>query len=228
MNGAREGSGTTREVGTVTVMFTDLAGSTAMRARLGEEAADRLRSVHDSLLADAITTNGGRIVKHLGDGFMAAFSSAAGAVGAAVALQQEIDRANRRGATEEMRVRVGISTGDVTFEDGDCFGLPVVEAQRLEASAKPGTIRCAEMVKLLARGRGGHEFVPLGELTLKGLAEPLPACEVRWTPLDDEAASDVELGLPPHLDAATAAVGDLDLPDSQLRLAQLSSQLVAD
>ena len=179
-------------------MFTDLAGSTAMRARLGEEGADRLQGVHDALLTDAITTNGGRVVKHLGDGFMAAFPSAAGAVGAAVALQQEIDRANRRGATEAMRVRVGISTGDVTFEGGDCFGLPVVEAQRLEASAEPGTIRCAEMVRLLARGRGGHEFVSLGELTLKGLAEPLPACEVRWTPLDEEVASaNVELGLPP-------------------------------
>ena len=70
--------------------------------------------------------------------------------------------------------------------------------QRLEASAEPGTIRCAEMVKLLARGRGGHEFVPLGELTLKGLPEPLLACEVRWKPLDDEVASaNVELGLPP-------------------------------
>ncbi len=168
-----------------------------MRARVGEEAADQLQGVHDALLTDAITSNGGRVVKHLGDGFMAAFPSAAGAVGAAVALQQEIDRANRRGATEPLRVRVGISTGDVTFEAGDCFGLPVVEAQRLEASAEPGTIRCAEMVKLLARGRGGHEFVSLGELTLKGLAEPLAACEVRWTPLDEEAAAIVELGLPP-------------------------------
>ncbi len=197
-DGRVDGDGTAREVGTVTVMFTDLTGSTAMRARLGEEGADRLQGVHDALLTDAITTNGGRVVKHLGDGFMAAFPSAAGAVGAAVALQQEIDRANRRGATEAMRVRVGISTGDVTFEGGDCFGLPVVEAQRLEASAEPGTIRCAEMVRLLARGRGGHEFVSLGELTLKGLAEPLPACEVRWTPLDDEIASaNVELGLPP-------------------------------
>ncbi len=193
-----DGDGTAREVGTVTVMFTDLAGSTAMRARLGEESADRLQGVHDALLTDAITTNGGRVVKHLGDGFMAAFPSAAGAVAAAVGLQQEIDRANRRGATEIMRVRVGISTGDVTFERGDCFGLPVVEAQRLEASAEPGTIRCADMVKLLARGRGRHEFVSLGELTLKGLAEPLPACEVRWTPLDEEVASaNIELGLPP-------------------------------
>ena len=179
------------------MMFTDLAGSTAMRARLGEEAADRLRDVHDALLTDAITAHGGRVVKQLGDGLMAAFPSAAGAVSAAVALQQEIDRSNRRGTTEAMRVRVGISTGDVTFEGGDCFGLPVVEAQRLEASAEPGTIRCAEMVRLLARGRGGHEFVSLGELSLKGLAESLLACEVRWTPLAIEVPANVELGLPP-------------------------------
>ena len=186
-----------REVGTVTVMFTDLAGSTVLRSRLGEEAADRLRGVHDAVLTDAIVTNGGRVVKHLGDGFMAAFPSAAGAVGAAVVLQQEIDRVNRRGGPEVMLVRVGISTGDVTFKGDDCFGLPVVEAQRLEASAEPGTIRCAEMVKLLARGRGGHEYVPLGELTLKGLAQPLASCEVRWTPLGDDLAAGIEVGLPP-------------------------------
>ena len=86
----------------------------------------------------------------------------------------------------------------MTFEGGYCFGLPVVEAQVLEALTEPGTIRCAEMVKLLARGRGGHEFVSLGALELKGLAEPLPACEVRWAPLDEEVTSaNVELGLPP-------------------------------
>lgn len=68
---------------------------------------------------------------------------------------------------------MGISIGDVTFDGDDCFGLPVVEAQRLEASADPATIRCAEMVMLMSRGRGGHEFRPLGQLELKGLAEPL-------------------------------------------------------
>lgn len=179
-------------------MFTDLAGSTEMRSRLGEDAAEALRGVHDSILIDAIVANGGRVVKHLGDGFMAVFTSAAGAVSAAVGLQQELERANRRGAGERLRVRVGISTGDVIYDGGDCFGLPVVEAQRLEASAEPGTIRCAELVKHLARGRGGHEFVALGDLELKGLAEPLAACEVTWTPLDDVmTVADPEVGLPP-------------------------------
>ena len=184
-------------VGTVTVMFTDLVGSTEIRSRVGEDAADALRAVHDQVLTDAIVANGGQVVKHLGDGFMATFTSAAGAVAAAVAMQQELDLRNRRSEAERMQIRVGISVGDVTWEGDDCFGLPVVEAQRLEASAEPATIRCAELVMHLARGRGGHEFVPLGDLELKGLAESLTACEVRWLPVAQPDEPNVEMGLPP-------------------------------
>ncbi len=184
-------------VGTVTVMFTDLVGSTEIRSRVGEDAAEVLRAVHDEVLTEAIGSNGGQVVKHLGDGLMATFTSAAGAVAAAVAMQQELDLRNRRSDAERMQIRVGISIGDVTFDGDDCFGLPVVEAQRLEASAEPATIRCAEMVTLMSRGRGGHEFRPIGELELKGLAEPLPACEVLWSPIAEPQTASVEMGLPP-------------------------------
>lgn len=184
-------------IGTVTVMFTDLVGSTALRTRVGEDAAEVLRAIHDVVLTDAIAANGGRVVKHLGDGLMATFASSARAVGAAVAMQQRLDVHNRRTHGERMEIRVGISVGDVSFDGEDCFGLPVIEAQRLEASAEPATIRCAEMVMMMSRGRGGFEFRSLGGLELKGLAEPLPACEVMWTPLAEVAAPSVELGLPP-------------------------------
>ena len=184
-------------VGTVTVMFTDLVGSTEIRSRVGEDAAEVLRAVHDEVLTEAIGSNGGQVVKHLGDGLMATFTSAAGAVAAAVVMQQELDLHNRRSDAERMQIRVGISIGDVTFDGDDCFGLPVVEAQRLEASAEPATIRCAEMVMLMSRGRGGHEFRSLGELELKGLGEPLPACEVLWSPVAEPQTTSVELGLPP-------------------------------
>jgi class 3 adenylate cyclase/tetratricopeptide (TPR) repeat protein len=190
-------------VGTATIMFTDLVGSTEIRSRVGEDAAETLRAVHDEVLGEAITANGGQVVKHLGDGLMATFSSAAGAVAAAVTMQQELDLRNRRSDGERMQIRVGISTGDVTFDGDDCFGLPVVEAQRLEASAEPATIRCAEMVMLMARGRGGHEFAALGDLELKGLADPLPACEVLWSPLAQPDPPTVELGLPPVFAHAT-------------------------
>lgn len=189
--------GAEASIGTATVMFTDLADSTATRSRVGEDAADELRGIHDGILIEAIESNDGRIVKHLGDGMMATFGSAASGVAAAVAIQQVIDVANRRSSNERMQVRIGLSVGDVTWEGADCFGLPVVEAQRLEASADPATIRCAELVMHLARGRGGHEFVPLGTLELKGLAEPLPACEVRWLPIAQPDEPDIEMGLPP-------------------------------
>ena len=127
-------SGAGTSVGTATVMFTDLVGSTAMRSRVGEDAAEVLRGLHDGILIEAIESNDGRVVKHLGDGMMATFGSAANGVAAAVAIQQAIDVANRRSADERMQVRIGISVGDVTWEADDCFGLPVVEAQRLEAS----------------------------------------------------------------------------------------------
>ena len=155
-------------IGTMTVMFTDLVGSTELRSRIGEDAAEVLRAAHDAILADAIRAHDGRVVKHLGDGLMATFASAAAGVAAGVAIQQGIDLANRRSEGEQLHVRIGISVGDVTVEDEDCFGLPVVEAQRLEASANPGTIRCAELVVHLARGRGGHEFPPARRARAEG------------------------------------------------------------
>jgi class 3 adenylate cyclase len=73
---------------TATVLFTDLVGSTELRGRLGDDAAEELRRAHDRLLTEAVEGNGGRVVKGLGDGIMATFTGAADAVAAAVAVQQ--------------------------------------------------------------------------------------------------------------------------------------------
>ncbi|MGH9021568.1 MAG: ATP-binding protein, partial [Acidimicrobiia bacterium] len=80
-------------------------------------------------------------------------------------------------------VRIGISAGDVTLEDGDCFGTPVIEAARLCTEAAGGQILVTEVVRLLAGSGGGHEFVAVGALVLKGLPAPVPANEVTWEPL---------------------------------------------
>jgi class 3 adenylate cyclase len=112
--------------GTATVLFTDLVGSTAQRARLGEEAAEALRRTHDRLLAETVAAHRGAVAKSVGDGIMATFPGAADAVAAGVAIQQAIDGHNRRAAVEPLAVRIGISLGDVTWEGADCFGTPVV------------------------------------------------------------------------------------------------------
>lgn len=198
-----------------TVLFTDLVGSTRLRSRLGEVRADELRHRHDELVRVGIESNRGRIVKHLGDGVMATFSGATDAIGGAVAVQQAIADHNRRADAERLEVRIGLSCGDVTFEGDDCFGLPVVEAQRLESVAEPGQILCSEVVQVMARGRGTHTFADLGPIDLKGLDAPLRALIVEWQPTQP----DLEAVMPRMLASAgrfafagrRAALGRLQL-----------------
>src|SRR5712691_1899283 len=110
------------------VLFTDLVGSTALRAALGEERADELRKIHDRLLRERIEAHAGDVVKGLGDGVMAVFASASDALTAAVEGQQTICVHNRQPeAMAPLSVRMGLSVGDVSWEGAECFGTPVVE-----------------------------------------------------------------------------------------------------
>jgi class 3 adenylate cyclase len=116
-------------VETVTILITDLVGSTGLESRIGPGAADELRDEHFSLLRGALEESGGREVKNTGDGLIAAFDSASQAVSCAVAVQQRFERRNRA-AEEQLLIKVGVSLGDATSSDGDYFGMPVIEASR--------------------------------------------------------------------------------------------------
>src|ERR1700694_140421 len=166
--------------GTLTVLFTDLVGSTSLLIELGEERFEAVLSEHDALVAEAISSHRGELVKHTGDGAMAVFSGAADGLDAAVALQQAIERRNRRSDTK-LAVRMGLSTGDVSEQDGDYFGRVPVEARRLCDAADGDHILAADVIPILAGTRGEHSFVALGALELKGLP-PLSAVEVSWDP----------------------------------------------
>jgi class 3 adenylate cyclase len=165
---------------TAIVLFTDVVGSTELRSRLGEAAAEDLRRRHDTLVTEAVRAGGGTVVKNLGDGIMATFGGAADAVAAAVAIQQAIERHDRAGATA-MELRIGISAGDVVFDEGDCFGTPVIEAARLCAAASGRQILASEIIRWMAHA-DDQTFSPVGDLQLKGLARPLPTVEVNWEP----------------------------------------------
>src|SRR5262245_49037226 len=169
--------------GTATILFTDLVGSTTLRTALGEERAEAHRQAHHRLLADAIAQHRGTLHDDLGDGIMASFIGAADAVAAAVAIQQTITADGRRANATSVAVRIGISSGDVAWENEHPHGLPLVEAARLCAKAEGGQILVADIVRVLTRGRGGHAFAAVGALTLKGLPEPIDAAVVEWEPL---------------------------------------------
>jgi predicted ATPase/class 3 adenylate cyclase len=204
---------------TAIVLFTDLVGSTELRSRLGEKAAEELRHKHDALIARAVEASSGNLVKNLGDGIMATFTGAADAVDAAMAIQQAIGRHNRSSASARLDVRIGISAGDVVVEGDDYFGTPVIEAARLCSAAAGGQIVASEMVRWLARS-GGGTFTPVGDLELKGLPEPVPAVQVEW-----EALPESSVALPTFLtDIGRIFVGR----DGELeRLGQLWKEAVA-
>jgi len=168
---------------TATILVTDLAGSTETRVQLGEARAEELRRAHDSLLTEQASAHGGNVIKGTGDGVIVAFAGTAEALTAAVAMQQALDAYGRREGIA-LAMRVGLSAGDVTFENDDCFGTPVIEASRLCALADPGQILVAELVRLLARGRSELELTPCGPMTLKGLPEPVDVFAVQWEPAE--------------------------------------------
>ena len=179
----------------VSVVFTDLVGSTELASRLGPEESEQLRQVHFGVLRAAASQAGGTEVKNLGDGLMVVFPSVGAALTGAVAMQQAMERRNRRSA-EPLSVRIGVSTGDAVEEDGDYFGETVVQAARLCAAAQGGEILATDVVGLLARS-SEHEFEPVGELDLKGLPEPVAAVRVRWS-IDGTAA---QIPMPGRLEA---------------------------
>ncbi len=163
-------------IANVVLLFTDLVGSTELAAELSPRAADELRAAHFSALRGAIGASGGSEVKSLGDGLMVVLPSAAAALDCAVDMQQAIQRHNRK-AQRPLRVRIGVSTGDATVEDGDYFGDCAVEAARLCDAAHGGHVLVADVVKTLAR-RSGHDFVEQRTLDLKGIPEPFVAWEL--------------------------------------------------
>ena len=165
----------------VAVLMTDLVGSTAMADRVGPVVAEDLRTEHFGLLRGTLERTAGREVKNLGDGLMVVFSSASESLACAVQMQQVVEARNRR-ADEHLGVRIGVSLGEATVEDGDYFGEPVVESARLCAHAAGGQIVVNALVRRLAGSRDGYSFDSLGALELRGISERVQAFELQWEP----------------------------------------------
>lgn len=186
--------------GTVTLLFTDLVASTELRVKLGDDEAERVRRAHFDVMREAVRAHEGREVKTMGDGFMVAFSSSLRTIECAISMQQGMHRANSTAEEgERLQLRVGLDVGEVTHEDDDYFGTPVVVAKRLCDLAEGGQILVSDLVRGLVGSRGGFAFTSKGELAAKGL-DPVSAWEVSWEPApqrDHSAPAPVDEQLPP-------------------------------
>ncbi len=171
----------------VSVLFTDLVGSTQLLDRLGDDAAERVRLAHFGLLREAVRTRRGHEVKNLGDGLMVVFPSALDALDCAIAIQRTVRRHNQQRQGPPLHVRVGVHVGEPIREEGDYFGTTVNVAKRLCDRAAADEILTSQLVVDLVGSRRAFAFRSMGELELKGLARLVPAATLDWEATPDDA-----------------------------------------
>jgi class 3 adenylate cyclase len=160
-----------------TILFTDIAGSTEVHDRLGDEAAMGLLRRHNAVVRAALGAHEGREVKHTGDGIMASFREPADALHAAVAMQRGF-----AADVEEpgLDVRIGVNAGEPVEEGNELFGLAVNLARRFCDGTDPGTIMTSDALRELTRDEG-FDFQDAGERRFKGVRAPLHVCLVTWS-----------------------------------------------
>ena len=166
--------------GTVTIMFTDIEGSTAMTERLGDQRAQDVLRTHNAIIREQVGANEGFEVKSQGDGFMMAFSSARRALECAIAIQQNFAIHEEAHPGEPIRIRIGLHTGEAIKEGEDFFGKTVILAARIASEAQGGQILVSSLLKALVESSGEFRFGEGRELELKGLAGVHEAYNVRW------------------------------------------------
>ena len=156
--------------GTVTILFSDIEGSTQMTERLGDQRMQQILRGHNDIVRYQVAAYDGFEVKSLGDGFMLAFSSARRALQCAISIQQAFAAHNQEHAEEPVRVRIGLHTGEFVQEMEDFFGKNVILASRIADQAQGGQILVSALLKELTDSAGDIGFGEVQEVELKGLA----------------------------------------------------------
>ncbi len=166
--------------GTVTILFTDIEGSTAMTERLGDQRMQEVLRTHNAIIREQVATHGGFEVKSMGDGFMLAFSSARRALQCAISIQRDFAAYNNDHPDEPVRIRIGLHTGEAIREAEDFFGRHVILASRIANQARGGEILVSALLKELTESSGDIRFGEGQEVELKGLIGLNRVYQVVW------------------------------------------------
>ncbi len=159
---------------TLTFLFTDIEGSTALLRRIGQDAYAQVLGDHHALIRSALAVHDGREVKTMGDGFFAVFSSPSGCAAAVLEMQQALG-AHDWPAGERVRVRMGVHTGEASqTAAADLLGLDVHRAARVGSLAHGGQVLLSETAAALVHDRlpPGAALADLGVHRLKDLGRP--------------------------------------------------------
>ena len=149
--------------GLATVLFTDIVGSTARSAELGDHEWEEVRARHDAIVRRVLGQHRGIEIKTMGDGFLATFDGPARAVRCARAIVEEVQLLG-------IEIRAGLHTGEITRELDDISGIAVAIGARTSALAGPSEVLVSSTVRDLVAG-SGLSFVDAGEHELKGVPD---------------------------------------------------------
>jgi predicted ATPase/class 3 adenylate cyclase len=213
-----------RPSGTATFLFTDIENSTALWDRHPGEMRQAVER-HDRILHDTMEAHGGFVFSHGGDGVAVAFQRAGDAVAAAVAAQRALLE-EPWPAGVELRVRMGLHTGEADERDGDYFGPPLNRAARLMTEAHGGQIVVSATTADMLWSVTGIELVDIGQLELRGVSDRIHAFAViaegvPWLERAPKAGRTLVGNLPFPVDEWFGSVAELrrrvaDLPRRRL------------
>jgi predicted ATPase/class 3 adenylate cyclase len=217
-------------VETLTFLFTDIEGSTALLRRLGEDDYAQVLAGHHTLIRSALAAHDGREVDTQGDAFFAVFSSPRACVAAVLAMQHAVET-HAWPAGERVRVRMGVHCGEAARTAAGLVGLEVHRAARVAAVGHGGQVLVSEAAAVLVRDwlPPGAALTDLGSHRLKDLGRPERIFQLHGAGLQAEfppLRSLDNLALPNNLPAQLSVFIGRDREVAEVRALVESSRLV--
>jgi adenylate cyclase len=156
------------------ILAADIVGYSRLVGLDEDGTLTALRSLKQEIIEPTVAAHDGRVVKYLGDGFLAKFVSVSEAFSAGLKIQKMVAESNlARPEERRIRHRIGLNYGDVVIEDGDVYGETVNVAARLEGLAEPEGIAVSGKVYNEINGKHDVGFLELGLQDLKNIKEPI-------------------------------------------------------
>ncbi|GKS77318.1 adenylate/guanylate cyclase domain-containing protein [Acidovorax sp. SUPP950] len=208
-----------------TVVFADIAGSTALFEAVGNARATAAVTQLTDWIGETVTTHGGRVVKTLGDGVLGVFEDGAAGVAAMAAMMRSHHHRMHAWPRElRLDLRAGLASGEIVQVDGDCYGDAVNVAARLSERAGPREIWATESTVEQAGAVDGTWFVRLGAMDLRGRSEPIVMYQVEWRDGEEGDSVTMQAALPSAVMPLDSGSACLELSWGGAHRAFLSTQ----
>ena len=172
-NGTSSNGSTDHGFGTLTIVATDIVGSTSLAERMGDQRWLTVLRAHNAAVREQIARHHGTEIKQSGDGFIATFRSSRDAVRTAVAIRRSVGSLDSPSLDAPLELRIGVHAGELEHDGADVYGVNVSTACRIAGAAAPGEILVSGVVRELANSTSDLAFGESREVVLAGRSFPL-------------------------------------------------------